>query len=57
MRLSVVRAYVIEAATAADLAAAINAFTRSAGPDTREFLDIQFEFDGATYTALILYAE
>lgn len=48
------QAEVVIGATAAALATALNAFFEAAGE--KVYVDMQFSFDGATYTVLVVYA-
>lgn len=55
MKLSNVRSKTFSAATADALDAAVKAWTATAGE--KEYLDAQFEFDGATFTLVLIYSE
>ena len=55
MKLSTVRAKTISNVNMATFEADLNTFLAAGGE--REFISVQYQWDGASYTALIIYAE
>lgn len=55
MKLSLLRVKLISDAVQATFEAAVNTFLATAGE--RQFIGVQYQFDGANYTALIIYTE
>lgn len=55
MKLSTVKVKTISNSVLATFEADVNTFLQAGGE--KEFIDVQYQFDGANYTALIIYAE